>query len=336
MAQISSLPLAAGTEAPTAAAVSTDPAQLGLSAEGQVIGFSFDQTLKQLLESQEDGEVMLLYAMQQPMVTDPEITPQALLSEDGNLLPLTLQVDGKSLPLMVRPEMMSQLNPERPQPLPQVQPVVEEPTLPNLVLTSLTSEQKPLLLNELVGRVEGRSLVEPLKTGETSATNTQSLFTQPAVTGGTQPRAATLALPLNLPVGQPGWDQAVGERVQWMVNQNIQQAEIKLTPPNLGPLEIKISVQHDQTHVTFLAAQAPTREALEASIPRLREMLGDINLNLANVNVGQQQAGGSERGGGTDNPGYPGASGTDVSSAALSTQRSGVTLSGQGLLDTYA
>ncbi len=334
MAQISSLPLVAGTDASTTAPVGADPTQLGLTAEGQVIGFSFDQTLKQLLESQEDGEVMLLYAMQQPMVTDPQLTPQALQSKDGNLLPLTLEVDGKSLPVMVRPEMLSPLNPQRSQLQPQLQPVSEEPMLPNLVLTSLTSEQKPLMLNELVTPVEGRALVDSLKTRETSSANTQSLLT-PAVTGSVQARSS-IALPLNLPVGQPGWDQAVGERVQWMVNQNIQQAEIKLTPPNLGPLEIKISVQHDQTHVTFLAAQAPTREALEASIPRLREMLGDINLNLANVNVGQQQAGGSERGGASDNPGYSNGSGTELSSAHLNTERSGVILSGQGLLDTYA
>ncbi|MCU7906421.1 MAG: flagellar hook-length control protein FliK [Candidatus Thiodiazotropha sp. (ex Epidulcina cf. delphinae)] len=101
----------------------------------------------------------------------------------------------------------------------------------------------------------------------------------------------SLVLPLDTPVGQPGWDKSVGERIQWMVGQNIQQAEIKLTPPNLGPLEIKISLHNDQASVSFVAAQAPTRDALEASIPRLREMLGEINLNLANVDVGHQEAG---------------------------------------------
>ncbi|MEJ2403820.1 MAG: hypothetical protein P8171_05945 [Candidatus Thiodiazotropha sp.] len=49
MAQISTLPLVAGTEAPTTAPVGTAPELLGFTAEGQVVGFSFDETLKQLL-----------------------------------------------------------------------------------------------------------------------------------------------------------------------------------------------------------------------------------------------------------------------------------------------
>ncbi|MET0065890.1 MAG: flagellar hook-length control protein FliK [Candidatus Thiodiazotropha sp.] len=346
MAQISTLPLVAGTDTPTTVAAGAAEELPGLSAEGQVIGFSFDETLKQLLDSQEGGESMLLFAMQQPVVEDPQLTPQALISEDGNLLPLTLQADGKTLPVMLKPELMVQLDgPQTGLPQPQiqtqtqiqvqVQSLARESVLPNLVLTSISSEQKPLLLNELVGPMEGRSLVDPLKTSEMTSANQSLPLTQTPISGASAPRGA-LTLPLNLPVGQPGWDQGLGERVQWMVNQNIQQAEIKLTPPNLGPLEIKISVQHDQTHVTFLAAQAPTREALEASIPRLREMLGDINLNLANVNVGQQQSGGSERGNGADNPAFSGGDGVELGATQWSTENPGTRLSGQGLLDTYA
>jgi hypothetical protein len=343
MAQISTLPLVAGTEAPTTAPVGTAPELLGFTAEGQVVGFSFDETLKQLLESQggDEAQAMLLFAMQQPVVTDPQLTPQALTSKDGNLLPLTFQADGKSLPEMLKPELMTLgAAPESNLPQPQFQTQLEarlkDPMLPSQMLTSLTSEQKPLPLNELVGRLEGRTLVDSLKSTDLNSPNQPASLSQSLVMDSSSAVKGAVTLPLNLPVGQPGWDQGLGERVQWMVNKNIQQAEIKLTPPNLGPLEIKISVQHDQTHVTFLAAQAPTREALEASIPRLREMFGEINLNLANVNVGQQQAGGSEQGGATHSPGYSGGEGVVSTSVQLSTERSGLSLSGRGLLDTYA
>ncbi len=344
MAQISTLPLVAGTEAATTAPAGTAPELLGFTAEGQVVGFSFDETLKQLLESQggEGAEAMLLFAMQQPVVTDPQLTPQALISKDGNMLPLTLQTDGKSLPVMLKPELMIQgetLESNLPQSQfqTQLQTPLKDPMLPSQMLTgSLAPEQIPQPLNELVGRVEGRSLIDSLKASDLNSPNQQVPLSQSLVTDSSSTVKGSVTLPLNLPVGQPGWDQGLGERVQWMVNQNIQQAEIKLTPPNLGPLEIKISVQHDQTHVTFLAAQAPTREALEASIPRLREMLGEINLNLANVNVGQQQAGGSEQGGATRNPGFSGGEGVAPSSVQLSTEGPGQRLSGRGLLDTYA
>ncbi len=96
-----------------------------------------------------------------------------------------------------------------------------------------------------------------------------------------------MSLSVDVPVAQPGWDKAIGERIQWMIGREIQNAEIKLTPPNLGPLEIRISVQNDQASVSFIAAQSLTREALEAAIPRLREMFGEANLNLVDVGVGQ-------------------------------------------------
>ncbi len=350
MAEISIFPLGAGTEASTTAPAGTAPELLGFTAEGQVLGFSFDETLKQLLESQggDEAQAMLLFAMQQPVVTDPQLTPQALISKDGNLLPLTLQADGKSLPMMLQvdgeslPVMLKSeqmtlgATLESNLPQTQLESQLKDPMLPSQMLTSLSAEQKPLPLNELVGRFEGRSLVDSLKSTDLNLPNQPASLSQSLVTDSSSAVKGSVTLPLNLPVGQPGWDQGLGQRVQWMVNQNIQQAEIKLTPPNLGPLEIKISVQHDQTHVTFLAAQAPTREALEASIPRLREMLGEINLNLANVNVGQQQAGGSEQGGATHSPGFSGGEDVASTSVQLSTESSGQRLSGRGLLDTYA
>jgi flagellar hook-length control protein FliK len=119
-----------------------------------------------------------------------------------------------------------------------------------------------------------------------------------------------------------------------MVGQNIQQAEIKLNPPHLGPLEIKVSLQNDQTSVTFVATQAPTRDALEASIPRLREMFGEINLNLANVDVGQQQTGESAHDGRAESDNM---SGDSLShEQADPAQQQARIVGGNGLLDTYA
>ncbi len=111
-----------------------------------------------------------------------------------------------------------------------------------------------------------------------------------SVGGGTAVRPGMEMLRVDVPVSQPGWDQAVGERIQWMLGRNIQSAEVKLTPPNMGPMEIRISVQNDQASVSFIAQQPLTREALEAAIPRLRDMLGEANLNLANVDVGQRES----------------------------------------------
>lgn len=134
-----------------------------------------------------------------------------------------------------------------------------------------------------------------------------SLSALQSSTGSANPllNYATSSSSLNLPVSHPGWGQAVGERLQWMVKQDIQQAELKLNPRNMGPIEIKIAMNQDQATVSFVANHAMTREALDAAVPRLREMFGESGLNLVDVNVSQnpdtsgQRA--SERGDDTGN-----------------------------------
>jgi len=87
------------------------------------------------------------------------------------------------------------------------------------------------------------------------------------------------------PVQHPQWNQSLGQSVQWMVNQNIQQAEIKLNPPDLGMLDIRITVNHDQATVHFAAPNSAVRDALESAMPRLRDMLEESGISLADVNV---------------------------------------------------
>lgn len=94
--------------------------------------------------------------------------------------------------------------------------------------------------------------------------------------------------PINVMPQNPNWGQAVGERIQWMLNQNLQQAEVRLNPPELGALEVRVSVNSEQTNITFTSPHASVREALEAAIPRLREMFSDSGLNLGDVNVSHQ------------------------------------------------
>ncbi len=107
---------------------------------------------------------------------------------------------------------------------------------------------------------------------------------------------------INTPFSQQaGWGEEVGSRVKWMVNSQVQSAELKLNPAHLGPVEVKISVQNDQTTIHFTAQNGAVREALDSAIPRLREMLGDNGVNLADVDVSdqsfaqQQQASEQER-----------------------------------------
>ena len=96
-------------------------------------------------------------------------------------------------------------------------------------------------------------------------------------------------------VGTPDWNQALGQKVVWMANSAVQSASLTLNPPDLGPLQVVLSVSNNQASASFVATQPEVRQALEAALPRLREMLGDagIQLGQANVSAGTPQQQGS-------------------------------------------
>jgi flagellar hook-length control protein FliK len=92
---------------------------------------------------------------------------------------------------------------------------------------------------------------------------------------------------------EPRWSEALVGRVRWMVDHNLGEARIRLNPPELGALEIKIALVDERAFVQLAATQSGARELLEASLPRLRELLTAGGLELANASVsdgGEQRA----------------------------------------------
>lgn len=126
------------------------------------------------------------------------------------------------------------------------------------------------------------------------------------------PQLTSNLLDMGVPqqVGEKGWANAIADRLLWMVQGDQQSARLKLNPPNLGPLEVRVSINHEQANVSFLANHAAVRDALEAALPRLREMFDQQSIQLVRADVsdpGARQgdgtgdsAAGSGRGGAAD------------------------------------
>ena len=95
---------------------------------------------------------------------------------------------------------------------------------------------------------------------------------------------------VNTPVGASGFADEVGDKITWMAHQGVQSASLKMTPENMGPVEVKISMQDGSATVAINAAHADTRAALEQALPRLREMFSTQGLNLTDASVSQQFA----------------------------------------------
>ena len=126
------------------------------------------------------------------------------------------------------------------------------------------------------------------------------------------------------------FDDDIGDAVRWMADQKIGHAHIKITPNDLGTVEIRLRLEGDRVHADFSSAQADVRQALESSLPRLRDMLGQHGFQLAHADVGQQHAPPSQ-GGASQQGERPGDAGEPAADAPRT-----VRMTARGLVDAYA
>lgn len=158
-----------------------------------------------------------------------------------------------------------------------------------------------------------------------------------ADSGATRAAPAGWVTTISTPVGSPDWDTAMGEQVKFMAKNELNFAEIRVTPPQLGPVEVRLTLQNDQAQVTLFATHAATRDALEAALPRLRDMFADAGLNLTGANVASEsfaeQRG--REGPGRDAPEMVNGAGADVPADEPAEIRM-LSLRGGGALDVFA
>ncbi len=202
-----------------------------------------------------------------------------------------------------------------------------------------TSANTPAHDNETFsGLVAARLAAEGARAAEPSPELISPTALRPAVAPGaadTGPAPSLAAAPRLTPeVGNAAWGQALGEKIVWMASGKQQSASLILNPPNLGPLHIVLNVSSDQATANFFAAQPEVRQAIEAALPRLREMMGEAGIQLGQANVSadtpsQNQASGQES---ASTASHPGA----VADADEPTVDMPVPRMGRGLVDTFA
>ena len=107
----------------------------------------------------------------------------------------------------------------------------------------------------------------------------------PAAPGSAANAPTPLQAALAAQVGTPAWNTELGQQIVWMVGDQQQVAEIHVNPPNLGPLDIKLTIDGAQTTALFSSPHSEVREAVEAALPRLREVLADSGIMLGNASV---------------------------------------------------
>ncbi len=83
----------------------------------------------------------------------------------------------------------------------------------------------------------------------------------------------------------------LAEKVRWMVNARNPMAEIRLDPPELGSMQVRVNVSGDTASVNFVVQSSQARDALAQAEPRLREMFAEQGISLGESVVSQQQQG---------------------------------------------
>jgi flagellar hook-length control protein FliK len=147
---------------------------------------------------------------------------------------------------------------------------------------------------------------------------TESLsFTAPAGTepgpgsrlpGHPLPTAAGPLPPLPAFGDRTPWSRALGDRLLGLSDQGVQSARLRLYPEYLGELDVRIQVEDGRAQVWFSASQAQAREAIEAALPKLRELFAESGLELLRAQVdsgsGRQGSGGFRDDGPATPPGW--------------------------------
>ncbi|MEK7322229.1 MAG: flagellar hook-length control protein FliK [Pseudomonadota bacterium] len=246
------------------------------AAPGLQLALIESEAAAPLTKGQHGGLLSILQrTLNKPLAAQPPVSPAAQITD--SLLPAAVP----AAVLAPHPTVMASDAAVKSNAIDLLQMQLQPAPTPSLVASGVV--ESPL-------QQTGISLTSPLLSGQPIA---------PTIPGTLAPP------PIATPIHQPQWNAELGSRVLWMVKQDVQTADIKLNPPHLGPLEVRVSMANDTVNVTFSSPHGLVRDALDAAMPRLRDMFMDNGLQLVNANVsnksfseqqnpgqGQQQSGG--------------------------------------------
>lgn len=89
--------------------------------------------------------------------------------------------------------------------------------------------------------------------------------------------------------GRDGWNQAVNQKVVWMVGAGDHSATLTLNPPDLGPLQVVLKMGNDHVDTTFISDNPEVRQALQDGMSMLRDKMQESGIQLGNTNVSSNE-----------------------------------------------
>lgn len=97
-------------------------------------------------------------------------------------------------------------------------------------------------------------------------------------------------------IHKPEGQQQLNEKIRWMVNARNTMAEIRLDPPEMGSMQVRVNVAGDAASVSFVVQSQQAKEALADAMPKLRDMLSEQGIELGDAEVRKDNSSGNENG----------------------------------------
>ena len=88
--------------------------------------------------------------------------------------------------------------------------------------------------------------------------------------------------------------QVLGQRLSAQIERGSWRVEMDLHPASMGRIEVQLEMKNGELEANFLSSNAATRELLNDSMPRLREMFEQFGMNSAYLGLGSSNQGQSD------------------------------------------
>lgn len=161
-------------------------------------------------------------------------------------------------------------------------------TTPELAVSTKHTPEVP---RAPIARLLGMGVISPAVTTDvtmaaTSTNNETYSVARPETSTMTQTSSLSASRELPLPVHVPRniWNQRFAEHISMLTLKGASQARIKLDPPELGPMMVRI-IHGAETQIQFTVNNPVARDLVDSGMQRLRELLEQQGFDQVNVDV---------------------------------------------------
>jgi len=98
----------------------------------------------------------------------------------------------------------------------------------------------------------------------------------------------TVVLNETISIVRKDFTEAVKDKIMVIISQKLQQFDIRLDPPELGSVHVRVNLQHEQAVINFVVQNQQAKEAFEENLGKLKDMLSQNGVDVGDANVEQQ------------------------------------------------